>query len=78
MLRQVNIHEAKTHLSALLEQVRMGNDVIIAKAGEPIARLTAVNRPRGPRKPGSARGQIKLRDSFFDPLPPDVLDSFYK
>ena len=67
----VNIHEAKTNLSRLLEKVRAGAVVIIAKRGKPIARLCPLE-PLEARVPGLLEG--RLDDAFFDPLPDDELD----
>jgi prevent-host-death family protein len=69
----VNVHEAKTHLSRLLERVAAGEEVVIARAGRPVARLVPIN-PMGPRKPGLAKG--RLTDAFFEPLPADELDAW--
>ena len=65
-----NIHEAKTHFSKLLEQVSKGEEVIIANAGKPVARLLpfAVN-DTSPRKPGIDKGKIIIMPDFDDPLP---------
>ncbi len=76
MTKTVNIHEAKTHLSRLLEQVRMGEEVIIAKAGKPVARLVAVSEKPKRRVPGTARGQIWIADDFDAPLPPELQEFF--
>lgn len=54
----VNIHEAKTHLSKLLKRVMNGEEIIIARAREPIVRLLPITPQPGPRKPGSAAGQV--------------------
>ncbi len=72
----VNIHEAKTHFSKLIERVRLGEEVIVAKAGTPIARLVPVQAPPKQRQPGSARGQIEIGDDFDAPLPPDIAEAF--
>jgi prevent-host-death family protein len=72
----INIHEAKTHLSRILDRVAAGEEVIIAKAGRPIARLVPVESERHERTPGTYRGRINVRDDFDAPLPDDVLDSF--
>jgi prevent-host-death family protein len=69
----VNVHHAKTHLSKLLERVAAGEEVVIARAGHPVARLVPIN-PNEPRKPGLAKG--RLTDAFFEPLPADELDSW--
>ncbi len=63
----VNIHEAKTHLSRLLERVQNGEEITIAKAGRPIATLTAIREPRKRRTPGNDR--IVIHADFDDPLP---------
>jgi prevent-host-death family protein len=75
MTATVNIHEAKTHLSKLIERVRLGEEIIIAKAGEPVARLVP-EKPRKPRQPGSAKGKFVIHDEFYEPLPDDLLDLF--
>jgi prevent-host-death family protein len=74
---EVNIHEAKTHLSRLLQRVAAGEEVTIARAGVPIARLVAI-KPQGKTRPlGFARGQIWIADDFDAPLPDDLLKEFY-
>lgn len=72
----VNIHEAKTHLSKLLERVRLGEEVIVAKAGTPIARLVPMETLAKDRQPGSARGAIKIGQDFGAPLPTDISEAF--
>jgi len=76
MALQVNIHEAKTHLSRLLERVSCGEDVVIARAGKPIACLTRFPHERSQREPGSARGEIEIAADFDAPLPEDLLKDF--
>ncbi len=66
---EVNIHEAKTHLSKLLERVSLGEEVIIAKAGKPVARLTAIHQKGTPRPLGTGKGDFVVPDDFNDPLP---------
>lgn len=66
----VNIYEAKTRLSSLLASVEAGEDVVIARAGRPVARLVAIVAPSGKRPGrGSARGQITMSSDFDAPLP---------
>jgi prevent-host-death family protein len=65
----VNIQEAKTHFSKLLKRVLKGEEVIIARAGQPIARLSPLPPKRGKRVPGSAKGLITIADDFDAPLP---------
>ena len=74
---EVNIHEAKTHLSRLLERVAMGEEVIIAKAGKPVAKLVAVEPARRKFKFGSAKGKFVVPDDFNDPLPKEIEDLFW-
>jgi prevent-host-death family protein len=75
-MESVNVHEAKTHLSRLLERVEAGEEIIIARNGRPIARLTSLEKPK--RVPGSRKGQITMREDFNDPLPKEIEDSFYE
>ena len=72
----VNIHEAQTHLSQLLDRVRMGEEVIIAEAGQPIARLVPIFERLVERVPGSAAGQVIIPPDFDAPLPEDILEAF--
>ena len=76
MERQVNIHEAKTHLSRLIEQVQLGDEIIIAKAGRPVAKLTAIRPDFRRRAPGSAVGSLRVTDDFDAPLPQDMVGDF--
>ena len=70
----VNVHRAKSDLSRLLEAVETGEDVIIARAGVPVARLVAVRTDE--RRPGRLAGMIHLREDFDAPLPPEMADGF--
>jgi prevent-host-death family protein len=74
--RTYNIHEAKTHLSRLLERVADGDEVVIAKAGVPVARLVPVVLPHETRPLGTEKGRIVISDDFDAPLSPVVLTSF--
>jgi prevent-host-death family protein len=65
----VNISEAKTHFSKLLKRMLKGEEVIIARAGRPIARLSPLQPQRGKRVPGSAKGLFTIADDFDAPLP---------
>lgn len=71
----VNVHEAKTHLSRLLEQAHAGEEIILAKAGKPYARLVPLITEPEPRRPGRLRGKIDTT-RFFDPLPAGELDAW--
>jgi prevent-host-death family protein len=61
---KVNIHEAKTHLSRLVEDVAGGSEVLIAKGGRPMARLVPLRRDETPRRPGLLRGKLRIADEF--------------
>lgn len=69
----INIHEAKTHLSKLLQRVIAGEEIILAKAGKPVARIVPFTSQR---VPGSAQGQIWIAPDFDVPLPEDLLATF--
>ena len=73
---QINIHEAKTHLSKLAEQAGAGEEIIIAKAGKPIARLVPLAQGVVMRKKGLLNGKIKITKDFYQPLPDEVIDLF--
>jgi prevent-host-death family protein len=69
----INIHEAKTQLSRLLDQVRAGEEIILAKSGKPYARLMPLAEEQ-PRSPGLASGWVD--DAFFEPLPDSELEAW--
>jgi prevent-host-death family protein len=75
---EVNIHEEKTHLSRLLERVSMGEEVVIAKAGKPVAKLVPIGARPKKRVLGSAKGEFTVPDDFNDPLPKEIEDLFWK
>lgn len=70
-----NISEAKAQLSSLIEKVMKGQEVIIGKAGKPVAKLVRYERSEEPRRPGALRGKIKISDDF-DRLPQDIAEAF--
>ena len=72
-----NISQAKAELSTLIEMVQEGHEVILAKAGKPVARLVAYRAPVGPRTPGSMAGQIWIAPDF-DVLPDDIAGDFVR
>lgn len=75
----VNVHEAKTHLSRLLVRVEAGEEILISRAGRPVARLVpARRRARGRRQPGRFVGKGWIADDFNAPLPREVLAGFLK
>ena len=70
-----NISEAKARLSSLLRRVEEGEEVVIGRAGKPIARLVPFERPARPRQPGALAGRIRIADDF-DELPEDLAEAF--
>jgi prevent-host-death family protein len=75
-MRIVNIHAAKTHLSRLVEEAAAGQDIVIAKAGRPVARLTAVEAPRAAGIFGAWKGKVRIRKDFDAPLPTEIAQGF--
>jgi prevent-host-death family protein len=75
-MRMVNIHAAKTHLSRLVNEVAAGEEIVIARAGKPVARLLPFQPRREPRRPGLLKGKIWIADDFDDPLPEEIMASF--
>jgi prevent-host-death family protein len=72
----VNIHEAKTHLSRLVDEVAAGNEILIAKAGKPMARLVPLRPRQRKKKLGLLKGRLRVPDDFNAPLPGGLLDEF--
>lgn len=75
-MRTVNVHEAKTHLSKLIEEVGAGEVVTIAKAGKPAARLVPIEPSSAARRPGFLKGKIRIAADFDAPLPEELLTAF--
>jgi len=75
-MSQVNIHDAKTHLSKLIERAENGEDVIIARAGKPVVRLVAIASPERGRRFGAMKGKARVDERFFDPLPENELSTW--
>ena len=75
-MRTINIHEAKTHLSRLVDEVSAGEELIIAKAGKPLARLVPIKLARPARKPGFLKGKIRIANDFDIALPSELIDAF--
>jgi prevent-host-death family protein len=71
----VNLYEAKTSLSRLVERAAAGEEIVIAKAGKPRARLVPLAE-RALRKPGGWEGRVWVADDFDEPLPPEILEGF--
>lgn len=75
-MSQVNIHQAKTQFSRLVERAAGGEEIIIAKSGKPVARLVPYAVKGTARKPGTLRGKIRIKKNFDAPLPREILASF--
>lgn len=73
----VNIHQAKTNFSQLINRALKGEEVVIAKSGIPIIRLTPYEKKSTPRKGGQLKGLLIVEDNFDDPLPEELLKGFY-
>jgi prevent-host-death family protein len=74
-MKLINIHNAKTHLSKLIQRALLGEEIIIGKAGKPAAKLTAYDLVSEPRKPGLLKGKIKINKDF-DRLPASLMKHF--
>jgi len=72
---QVNLHEAKTHLSRLVDRAAAGEEIVIARAGKPVARLVSIDELAKPRRLGLFAGEIRIADDF-DELPEDLQRAF--
>jgi prevent-host-death family protein len=75
-MQTVNIHAAKTQLSRLVDEASAGAEIIIAKAGKPVAKLGPLTPARKKRKLGVLAGKLRVPDDFDRPLPQEVIDSF--
>lgn len=75
-MKSVNVHEAKTHLSRLLERVAAGEEIIISKAGKPMAKLIPLSKPQMDRVAGLDKGVLRIPEDFDAPLPEDLLELF--
>ena len=77
-MQTVNIHAAKTHLSRLVDEVASGQEIVIARAGKPVARLVPVEggQKSGRRKLGIMAGQMRIGEDFDAPLPDGLVDDF--
>lgn len=76
--KPVSVHEAKTHLSRLIQRAEAGEEVIIARGKTPVVRLVAVARPKVERRFGAMKGKARVTTAFFEPLPEDDLAAWEK
>jgi prevent-host-death family protein len=75
-MQSVNIHEAKTQFSKLVDAASGGEEIIIAKAGKPVAKLVPISTDRPARKPGRLKGKLRIAEDFDAPLPADIQSAF--
>lgn len=76
-MKQVNIHEAKTHFSRLVEEAAKGKEIVIARAGKPVARLVPLKSAKRRKRIGVLKGQfLRIGDDFDAPLPPELAEPF--
>ncbi len=76
-MKRVNMHEAKTHLSRYVAELAPGETLLLCNRNEPVAELRAIlKKPAGKPRLGAAKGKFIIPDSFFDPLPDDLLRAF--
>lgn len=75
-MESVNIHQAKTNLSRLIERVQLGEEIVISKAGKPVAKLSALDPSPKPRTLELLKGRLKLSADFDAPLPEEILGAF--
>ena len=76
MSKQVNVYEAKTTLSKLIDEAAAGEEIVIARNGRPVARLVPLDAASKPRRPGGWEGKLWIADDFDDPLPDDIQAAF--
>jgi prevent-host-death family protein len=74
----VNIHEAKTHFSRLIERAARGEEIIVAKSGKPLVRIVPLEGRPQEHRPGLSRGLGEISDDFDEPLPEEILAEFEK
>ena len=71
-----NLYEAKTSLSRLVDRAARGEEIILAKAGKPLAKLVPFEQPSLPRQPGGWEGRVRISEDFDAPLPPEIQSAF--
>jgi prevent-host-death family protein len=76
-MASISVYQARAELSRLIERALAGEEIVITRRGKPTVRLLPVEQAL-PRKPGALKGKLTLPESFFDPLPDDIIDAFYE
>lgn len=72
-MKTFTIHQAKTNLSRLIERACQGEEIVISRGPQPVARLVAITDRKGRRQPGALRGKLRVPPAFFEPLPTEEL-----
>jgi antitoxin (DNA-binding transcriptional repressor) of toxin-antitoxin stability system len=75
-MKQVNMHDAKTHLSRYIAELEPGDKIVICNRNQPVAEIHPIAKPKRRPRMGVAKGKIPVPDSFFEPLPEDILKAF--
>jgi prevent-host-death family protein len=78
MMTSISVYNARAEFSRLIERALAGEDIVITRRGKPAVRLVPVVQQPAPRKPGALKGLFTVPDSFFDPLPDEIIDAFYE
>ena len=77
-MASISVYQARAELSRLIERALAGEEIVITRRGKPTVRLLPVEQVQPPRKPGALKGKLTLPESFFDPLPEDIINAFYE
>ena len=77
-MASVSVYQARAELSRLIERALAGEEIIVTRRGRPTVRLVPVEPDQPRRKPGALKGKLTLPESFFDPLPDEIIDAFYE
>jgi prevent-host-death family protein len=77
-MASISVYQARAELSRLIERALSGEEIIVTRRGKPTVRLVPVDSEQPRRKPGALKGKITIPESFFDPLPDDIIEAFYE
>jgi prevent-host-death family protein len=77
-MASISVYNARAEFSRLIERALAGEEIVITRRGEPAVRLVPVEQDQLKRKPGALKGKFTVPESFFDPLPDEIIDAFYE
>ena len=77
-MTDISVYNARAEFSRLIERALAGEDIVITRRGKPAVRLVPIEEEPAPRKPGALKGLLTVPESFFDPLPDEIIDAFYE